>query len=92
MAQSKTTTDHEEIRRWVEERGGTPAHVSRTGSDDDPGVLRINFDDPGGEDDDRLEEISWEEWFQAFDENELAFLNQDEHDSRFNKLISRDNA
>jgi hypothetical protein len=92
MAQSKTTTDHEEIRRWVEERGGTPAHVSGTGSDDDPGVLRINFDDPGGEDDDRLEEISWEEWFQAFDENELAFLHQDEHDSRFNKLISRDNA
>ena len=92
MAGSKTTTDHEEIRRWVEERGGRPAHVSGTGSDDDPGVLRINFDEPGGDDDDRLQEIGWEAWFQAFDENELAFLYQDERDSRFNKLISRDNA
>ena len=91
MAQSKTTTDHGEIRRWVEERGGSPAHVSGTGSADDPGVLRINFDEPGGDDDDRLQEISWEEWFQAFDENKLAFLYQDEGDSRFNKLISREN-
>ena len=32
MASSKTTTDHDEIRRWAEERGGRPAHVKDTGS------------------------------------------------------------
>ena len=89
MAEAKTTTDHEEIRRWVEQRGGRPARVAATGGDDDTGILRINFDEPGGDDDSGLEEISWDEWLQAFDENGLAFLYQDEGDSRFNKLVSR---
>jgi hypothetical protein len=89
MAESKTTTDHDVIRRWVEEHGGTPAHVSDTGSNGDPGILRINFQEPGGDDDDRLEEISWDDWFAAFDENGLAFLYSDDGESRFNKLVSR---
>jgi hypothetical protein len=41
---SKTTTDHEAIRRWVEERDGRPAAVRATGNDNgDPGILRIDF-------------------------------------------------
>jgi hypothetical protein len=89
--ESKTTTDHDEIRRWVEERGGKPARVKETGRDGDPGVLRIDY--PGRGEDDRLEHISWEEWFDAFDENRLAFLYQEEtaegDESRFSKLVSR---
>ncbi|HVM18145.1 MAG TPA: hypothetical protein VM290_11245 [Gaiellaceae bacterium] len=89
--ESKTTTDHDEIRRWVEERGGKPARVADTGSGNDPGILRIDF--PGRGDDDRLEEISWEDWFEAFEENELAFVYQEEtsdgDESRFSKLVSR---
>jgi hypothetical protein len=92
MAEAKTTTDHDEIRQWVELRGGKPAHVAETGSSGDPGVLRIDFNEPGGDDDARLEEISWDEWFEAFDENGLAFLYQDEGDSRFNKLVSRESS
>jgi hypothetical protein len=91
-AESKTTTDHETIRRWVEARGGRPAHVRETGNGTDPGILRIDY--PGG-DEESLEEISWEEWFAAFDENELAFLYQEEtkdgQESRFSKLVSREN-
>ena len=59
-----TTTDHEEIRRWVEERGGVPATVKDTGDGGDPGVLRIDF--PGYGDDDALEQISWDDWFDKF--------------------------
>ena len=88
MAEAKTTTDHDVIRRWVESRGGRPAHVTGTGDPGDPGVLRIDFADP----DDRLEEISWDDWFEAFEENKLAFLYQDEVESRFNKLVDRANA
>ena len=91
---TKLTTDHDEIRRWVEEHGGRPAAVRRTGGDDDPGVLRIDF--PGGADEDELEPISWEEWFEKFDENGLAFLFQerksDGEDSTLFKLVSRDRA
>ena len=88
MAEAKTTTDHDEIRRWVEARGGRPAHVTETGASGDPGILRIDFGEPA----EGLEEISWDEWFEAFEENKLAFLYSDEGDSRFNKLVSRDNA
>jgi hypothetical protein len=94
MAQATTnqTTDHDEIRRWVEEHGGKPASVRDTGSGDDPGVLRIDF--PGGAGEDRLEPMPWDEWFQKFDENKLAFLYQERkasgEDSTFFKLVSRD--
>jgi hypothetical protein len=56
-----TTTDHETIRRWVEERGGRPARVKGTAKGDDPGLLRIDY--PGFSGEETLEPISWEEWF-----------------------------
>ncbi len=90
--ESKTTTDHEEIRRWAEEREGRPASVRGTGSGDDVGLLRIDF--PGGAGEDKLEPISWEEFFEKFDEKKLAFVDQentkDGGESRFFKLINRD--
>jgi hypothetical protein len=89
MAESKTTTNHDEIRRWVEARGGRPAAVRDTGNGDDAGILRIDF----GDQDDGLEEISWDEFFNTFDESDLAFLYQEETseggESRFNKFVSR---
>lgn len=93
MATATTTTDHDEIRHWIETRGGKPARVKGTGSDSDAGLLRVNFNDPGGDDDDALEEIGWDAFFKAFDENDLAFLHQDETSggtqSRFNKFVQR---
>jgi hypothetical protein len=86
---AETTTDHAEIRRWAEQHGGRPASVSATGSGDDPGILRLMFPDAPQHDDDALEEISWDEWLQAFDENELALVY--EPDGNFNKLVSRAN-
>ena len=92
--ESKTTTKHDEIRKWAEARGGKPVTVRGTGDKDEPGVLRIDF--PGGAGSDRLEEISWEEWFEKFDEKDLAFLYQDKkangEQSTFFKLVSRETA
>jgi hypothetical protein len=90
-SESKSTTDHDEIRRWVEEHDGKPVTVRGTASSGGPGVLRIDF--PGGAGDDALEEISWEDWFDKFDENDLAFLYQEHkasgEDSTFFKLVNR---
>ncbi|WP_342642142.1 hypothetical protein [Rhodoligotrophos ferricapiens] len=86
MAQAKTTTNHDEIRQWAEKHGGRPAHVKRTGGKEDPGILRLDF----GERDEQLEEISWDEFFEKFEDNKLALLYQDQGDSRFNKLVRRD--
>lgn len=90
MAAAKTTTDHNEIRKWVQERGGQPARVKGTESGEDPGLLRIDY--PGFSGEENLEPISWEEFLKAFDDHHLAFLYQDEADSRFSKLIDRDSA
>ena len=87
MAEAKTTTDHNEIRRWVEERGGFPARVKGTGDGNDPGLLRIDY--PGFSGEERLQKISWEEFFTKFDSENLAFLYQEQPDSRFSKLIDR---
>ncbi|MFC4550721.1 MULTISPECIES: hypothetical protein [Halorussus] len=92
---STTTTDHDEIRDWVEERDGSPAHVEGTGGGDDPGMLRIDFPDQGDEDED-LEDIGWDEFFEAFEDNDLAFLYQEETNdgetSYFCKFVSRQQA
>jgi competence ComEA-like helix-hairpin-helix protein len=91
MAHSaKRTIDHDEIRRWVEERGGKPAHVKRTTQGNDPGVLRIDY--PGFSGQDTLEPLPWEQWLDWFDRNDLAFLYQDEKSSRFSKLVRRTEA
>jgi hypothetical protein len=49
-SKSTTTTDHDEIRGWVEEHGGKPVTVRGTGDGDDAGVLRIDFPGGAGED------------------------------------------
>lgn len=89
--ESKTTTDHEMIKKWAETRGGKPATVKNTESNGEPGVLRIDF--PGYKGEGSLEEISWEQFFKKFDENKLAFLYQDKtsggEESRFFKLVKR---
>lgn len=94
MASSIVTTNHDEIKRWTEKRGGKPSTVKGTekGSQQ-AGLLRIDF--PGYSGEDTLEEISWDDFFDKFEEKHLAFLYQDHtkdgKESRFFKIVSRDN-
>ncbi|MDF1586128.1 hypothetical protein [Marinimicrococcus flavescens] len=98
MSESRTTTDHAAIKRWAEERGGRPAVVAATHRDEGAarpgeagGILRIDFEGTG--DAPGLETISWDEFFEIFEANKLAFLHQektsDGSTSRFFKLVSR---
>lgn len=86
MTASNTTTDHQQIRKWAEARDGHPAVVRTKGKG---GILRIDF----GEPEENLEEVSWDEFFRIFDENDLDFLYQDKTSdggvSRFNKFVQR---
>ena len=87
---SNVTTDHEEIRQWVEERGGRPACVKETESGDSC-LLRVDY--PGVGDDERFEPLEWDEFFRIFDKEKLAFLYQDQTkdggESRFSKFVAR---
>ena len=78
------TTDHEEIRRWVDARGGHPAVV--TGVPGEDGLLRLDL--PGGYvGQEFLEPVSWDEFFRRFEEKRLAFVYEDE--GRFFQLVAR---
>ena len=74
VAENKSTTDHAIIRRWAEERGGKPAKVAGT----EPGDIRIDFPSFPGEDDESLEVISWDEFFDRFEEDNLVFMYREE--------------
>lgn len=86
MPVSKTTTNHDEIQKWVEKNGGCPARVKATGrGKNDPGILRIDY--PGFSGQDTLVKMDWDAWFEAFDASGLAFVYQPS--TRFSKLVSR---
>lgn len=56
MPQATPITDHRQIMRWAEERGGRPARVRDTADrSGEGGVLRFDFDG----DDASLEKMSW---------------------------------
>jgi hypothetical protein len=91
MSSAAKTTDHAQIRKWVENRDGRPSIVGQTGANGrEGGLLRIDF----GEKDEQLDEVEWDEFFDIFDKNGLVFLHQDETSdgkvSRFNKFVSAD--
>src|SRR4051812_2827958 len=66
--------------------------VKRTARGGKGGILRIDF--PGYSGKDTLEEVSWDDFFEKFEDSQLAFLYQDQaksgRPSRFNKLVSRE--
>lgn len=63
-----------------------PTRVKDSG---EGGILRVDFGKP----EEALEKIEWEEFFQIFEKNDLAFLHQDKTAdgelSRFSKFVSR---
>lgn len=85
MSSAQTTIDHDIIRRWAEQRGGKPSRVKDSSRG---GILRFDF----GTAEPNLEELSWDQFFEIFDQEGLAFLYQDKTDegiSRFNKFVER---
>ena len=85
---ANSTSDHDKIQRWAEKHGGKPAAVKRTHRDDSVGIIRIMFPKVSQSKHEELEEISWDEFFEQFDEAGLVLLY--EEDSNFNKLVRRE--
>ena len=74
LGRSLVTTDHEVIRQWAKARRAVPSTVPGTDHDGHLGVLRFDFPGYSG---DRLVEVSWAEWFEAFDKRRLNFIYQE---------------
>jgi hypothetical protein len=79
----KLTADHAEIRRWVEKHGGYPGLVEVA---DGRERLAVAFDP------DSCRPVSWEDFFERFDRESLAFsYNPDANGEALDeaKLVSR---
>lgn len=93
MSSSETTVDHDTIRNWAESRGGRPSVIRTSGGKGrkkSGGVLRLDF----GPKEENLEETTWDEFFEVFDQSGLAFLFQDKtadgKESRFSRFVKRE--
>jgi hypothetical protein len=91
MSEARKITDHDEVRKWAEERGGRPTVAKGTEKGGEgAGVLRFDF----GEKEESLEEVDWDAFFETFDEKNLALLAQDKtadgKTSRFFKFVRRE--
>ncbi len=75
---SLVTTSHEVIRQWADAHGGVPATAPGSEHGGHVGVLRIAFPE-NSDRDSNLEQISWDDWFAAFDERGLNFHYQEDH-------------
>lgn len=85
------TTDQTKIIKWTEKRGGKPAIVdTKKDARSTAGVLKIKFSDSKNE---SLSTISWDNFFEIFESNQLEFLFQeatkDGDQSRFFKFIQK---
>ena len=89
---AEVTTDHKTIRNWADKHGGKPAAVDRTHQDDDVGIIRVMFPKAPQSEHKHLVEISWDEFFDVFDKNGIAFLHDPDSDSRFSKFVQKEAA
>jgi len=84
----RETTDHDFLKRWVEERGGKPARVKSLREDDrakkSGGLLRIDFSG----DQKNLEPLSWDDFFITFDFNDFVFIYEDCVGDQLSKVFS----
>lgn len=72
--QSLATRNHDVIRQWAEERQAVPSTVQSTGRNGQAGMLKLDFSGYGGN---NLGELTWDEWFETFDERNLVFVYQE---------------
>lgn len=103
MVDTTTLTERDEIRNWAAARGGMPAIQEADPAVHNEAVLRIVFGQEAYEDQDMpprpdstrasLSLIDWDEWFQLFEERELALVvavDPPGRHSQFHEIIRRD--
>ena len=72
--QSLAARNHEVIRQWAEARQAVPTTVESTQREGRAGVLRLDFPGYGGNE---LGELTWDEWFETFEDRNLVFIYQE---------------
>ena len=87
MSDETTTTDHGFIRAWAEAREGRPGRLETRNPAGGGPLLRFDFGTPES----GLVEISWDEFFEIFERDQLALEYRDTpgHLGRLYKFLPR---
>ena len=67
------TTDHEQIRCWIQHHHGAPARIPGPAASAGGGTITLLVDFLGRRPGPDLEHISWQQWFAQFDDAHLVF-------------------
>lgn len=86
MSESRTTTDFKTIKEWAESRSGVPAVIKGTDEGSADGVLRIHFPHNSPEPE-SFDEISWEQFKNRFENNNLAMVYQERRENGSNSTF-----
>jgi hypothetical protein len=97
MEEHKVTTKHEEIKSWAEKHKAVPELIDDIDSTGDIIGIRLEF--PGHKDDFIMDEtkhrkVTWEDWFERFEEMKLAFVyeeNKKDNPGMAYRFIPREN-
>lgn len=94
MKDPKITTDHDEIRTWIQSRGGVPQKVYNANALSDKPGLRIKFTNETLNTGRKLKakDVPWEEFFRDFEKMHLAFVydNSNENKSKNFTFLARE--
>lgn len=93
MKDTVSTTNHKEVKLWVEERKGMPSILKETSPEASNQILRIYFgNNPANGAD--MKSITWNKFFEEFENNNLAFVYRHENfggqNSTFHRFVFRD--
>ncbi len=75
FAQGRVTTDRNVIRKWAKARHGLPAIIKKVTGAGIEMALSIIF--PDSQSDEIARRITWEEFFEQFDNQHLVFVYED---------------
>lgn len=85
MASERSTSNHDEIRKWAEAHNALPAEFASTSHDGEPRILAFIL---AAQPPDDLQEVSWEQFFPVLDISGLALVYQQGSGSNLYEIVN----
>lgn len=80
------TVENPTIRSWAEKRGGKPAFLNHDNTGRAGDMLKIIFP---GETTENHDMLTWDQFFNIFEQNNLKLLYIDEDEKQFYRMVNR---
>ena len=86
-----TTTDHAEIKKWVESHNGRPIRVAMSDTAKELDTIKFRFPNEEYDNEQTYQEISWDEWFSIFEHYNLQMVINDDDPKAYDYQLNNRN-